>query len=326
MTTIEDYAFSNCYPVKITMPTTTISKVINSSVKESVKEIVLTDGKSIPENAFRDCNSLYKVTLHEGLTTISNGAFENCYSLLSITIPSTVKGCGETAFQNCYKLVEVIDNSSRNIAQYAPYCLIQSTGESQVQYTNDGYAFIAYGDAYYLLGYAGEDTDLVLPQSYDESIYNIYRYAFYECNLTSVSIPAVGDIGNYAFFGCASLESVTIGNSASYTIGKWAFCSCEKLSSLTIGSGVDTIKSEAFSGCNSLEEITLPSTLNKLEKNVFRSCSSLASVVFDYAGEYGVSYSETTDPSSREALNIDNSVTNATYLKSTYTSYFWYKQ
>ena len=326
VTTIEDYAFSNCYPVKITMPTTTISKVINSSVKESVKEIVLTDGKSIPENAFLDCNSLYKVTLHEGLTTISNGAFGNCYSLLSITIPSTVKGCGETSFQNCYKLVEIIDNSSRNIAQYAPYCIIQSTGESQVQYTDDGYAFIAYGDAYYLLGYVGEDTDLVLPQSYDESIYNIYRYAFYECNLTSVSIPAVGDIGDYAFYDCASLESVTIGNSASYTIGTQAFYSCDNLSSLTIGSGVDTIKSEAFSGCNSLEEITLPSTLNKLEKNVFRSCSSLASVVFDYAGEYGVSYSETTDPSSREALNIDNSVTNATYLKSTYTSYIWYKQ
>ena len=58
-------------------------------------------------------------------------------------------------------------------------------------------------------------------------------------------------IGNYAFWYCSTLTSVTIPNSVT-TIGHQAFEGCSCLTSITIPSSVTTIGDEAFSGCSGL--------------------------------------------------------------------------
>ena len=77
--------------------------------------------------------------------------------------------------------------------------------------------------------------DIVIPKSitYKNSNYSGTRigdYAFYECrSLTSVTIPnSVTSIGNSAFNRCSSLTSVTIPNSVK-SIGDFAFHYCSGL-------------------------------------------------------------------------------------------------
>ena len=74
--------------------------------------------------------------------------------------------------------------------------------------------------------------DIVIPESitFGYSIYSVTSigdFAFYDCNdLTSVTIPnSVTSIGNRAFHSCSSLTSVTIPNSVT-SIGKGAFEYC----------------------------------------------------------------------------------------------------
>lgn len=64
---------------------------------------------------------------------------------------------------------------------------------------------------------------------------NIGDYAFYQCyDLISVSIPeSVTHIGNWAFSYCDELEAVNIAGSVN-EIGVAAFGSCGKLTSLTV--------------------------------------------------------------------------------------------
>ena len=72
---------------------------------------------------------------------------------------------------------------------------------------------------------------------------------------TSYTIPnGVTNIGESAFDGYTSLESVTIPNSVT-SIGEWAFSSCTSLTSVTIGTGVTTIEDSAFADCPSLTSV-----------------------------------------------------------------------
>jgi hypothetical protein len=73
----------------------------------------------------------------------------------------------------------------------------------------------------------------------------------------AVTIPdringlAVASIGENAFYGCASLTSVTIPISVT-SIGKTAFETCVNLASVTIPNSVTSIGSQAFGDCYSL--------------------------------------------------------------------------
>lgn len=94
-----------------------------------------------------------------------------------------------------------------------------------------------------------------------------YTYEVYngEATITDVDESISGDvtipsklggypvttIGDYAFYRCVSLTSVTIPDSIT-TIGDYAFYQCDSLTSVTIGDGVTTIGNRAFDDCNGL--------------------------------------------------------------------------
>ena len=64
-------------------------------------------------------------------------------------------------------------------------------------------------------------------------------------------------IGNFVFFYCDRLTSITVPNSVK-SIGEEAFSGCFGLTSVTIGSGVTSIGSDAFSDCTSLQKVIVP--------------------------------------------------------------------
>ena len=92
-----------------------------------------------------------------------------------------------------------------------------------------------------------------------DGVTTIGQYAFYNCtNLTSITIPSsVTTIGNNTFGDCTSLTSITIPDSVT-TIGYGAFIGCTSLTSITIGNGVTTIGNDVFGGCPNLKTIYVP--------------------------------------------------------------------
>ena len=146
--------------------------------------------------------------------------------------------------------------------------------------------------------------DIVLPSKIEgKPVTSIGNYAFFLCSsLTSITIPdSVTSIGDSAFYRCSSLTSITIPSSVT-SIGNFAFKDCSSLTSITIPSSVTSIGSYAFDGCSKLNQINVD-TANT-------AYSSMNGVLFNKVKTELIRYPEgKTDTS----YAIPNSVTSIDY-------------
>ncbi|MBR4730626.1 MAG: leucine-rich repeat protein [Prevotella sp.] len=126
--------------------------------------------------------------------------------------------------------------------------------------------------------------DVTIPESFEYSgttysVTSIGDYAFYQCSgLTSVSMPdGVTSIGRSAFEKCSGLTSVNIPNSVT-TIGRYAFWECSSLSAITIPNSVGTIGYRTFSDCNGLTSVIIENGVTTIDDHAFWGCSSLTTI------------------------------------------------
>ena len=104
--------------------------------------------------------------------------------------------------------------------------------------------------------------------------------------IKEISIPAtVTTIGNSAFEDCRKMEKLIFEGADSEeatcsveSIGDWAFYNCHNLKSVTIPEGVTSLGDAAFYGCAYMENLELPSTLKSMGDNCFALCENLKSL------------------------------------------------
>lgn len=84
-------------------------------------------------------------------------------------------------------------------------------------------------------------------------------------------------LGDYAFYGCSGLTSLTLPSSVT-EIGEGAFLNCRGLTNFTIPSGVTSIGHGAFFCCYGLISLTIPSSVTAIGSRAFNDCSGLTSI------------------------------------------------
>lgn len=142
------------------------------------------------------------------------------------------------------------------------------------------------------------------------SVTSIGEVAFAGCtSLNSITIPnSVTSIGNEAFSGCKSLTSITIPDSVT-NIGGYAFYRCKGLTSITIPDSVTSIGGSAFYYCTSLTSITIPDSVTSIGNRAFSECNSLLSIIIPNSVT-SIGYDTFNNCTSLTSIIIPNSVTN----------------
>ncbi|WP_321437231.1 leucine-rich repeat domain-containing protein [uncultured Bacteroides sp.] len=216
-------------------------------------------------------------TLPNSVTSIGNYAFDGCTELASIDIPNSVTSIGNSAFYDCTGLASITIPYSVIFIGGAALAGCTKLEKIIVSENNPAYSSVEgvlfSKDCTKLIAYPYAKSNIyTLPNS----VTSIGDYAFYNCTgLTSVTIGnGVISIGDYAFYACTGLTSITIPNSVTF-IGNYAFAYCQYLTSITIPNSVTTIWNSAFSGCTRLTSVTIGNGVISIGDYAFADCKRI---------------------------------------------------
>jgi hypothetical protein len=131
------------------------------------------------------------------------------------------------------------------------------------------YYYRVDGDRVIITDYRGSEKDIVIPERIEgRPVIAIGNEAFYNAQLTGVTIPgSVTSIGQLAFYN-NQLTSVTIGNSV-ISIGEGAFRG-NQLTTLTIPGSVTSIGEGAFYN-NQLTTVTIGNSVTSIGESAFEN-------------------------------------------------------
>ena len=260
--------------------------------------IVIPDSVvTVGDYAFFRCENLTDVTLGAGVEVIGNYAFAACRGLTSVVIPDSVVTVGNSAFSQCENLADVTIGAG--VETFGANAFIYCSKITNI-YIKDLAAWCRI-----------EVADInSRPNLFAENIFlNGER-------VREFVIPeGITEIGDFAFTGFQSIESVYLSNSV-VKIGVYAFRGCSNVNHIYVddletwhnlswdnpigplpasydlyagGTLVTevtlperaTVKQGAFQGCKSIERVVIPRTVKKIEDNAFADCEGLIEIVFE---------------------------------------------
>ncbi|MBO7134916.1 MAG: leucine-rich repeat protein, partial [Bacteroidales bacterium] len=252
ITDIGQEAFRYCEGLtgELTIPNS-VTNIYNNAFSdcENISSVIIGNGITIIyQGVFFGCTRMTYISISNSVTTIVRGAFNGCYGLTSVTIPNTVTSIGESAF-----------GGVRNIEYNGT-----ATGSPWGALTVNGYI----------------DGNLVYT---DETRTNLTGCSTLT---TDVEIPnSVTSIGDYAFYRCDSLSSITIPNSVT-SIGNRVFSYCSGLEVFSVEP--DNTIYDSRNNCNAIIETETNSLIYGCKNTIIpNSITSIGDYAFFYSGLTG---------------------------------------
>lgn len=268
LTSIGKMVFGNCTSLNsVTIGTGVTSIEADAFLNAPLATKITYNAKNLTEhnNVFNNRPAI-SISIGSAVTGIPDNLFKGCSVVREITIPAKVTYIGKEAFSGCFSLYKV---------SFASGSTLTSIGNN----------------AFY-------DCTSLNTMSLPGSLIEIGDYAFYNANLSSVTIPKkVTTVGTYAYANNTSLRTLDVGVAVTF-IGEKAFNNAplssrityrptssnvvhnnvfqgKRTSAISITGGVVEMPDGLFKNCSMVKEVVVPSSLLRIGNNTFEGCTSL---------------------------------------------------
>ena len=239
--------------------------------RESIKKIQIETGvTSIGKSAFQYCSSLKSVNIPDSVNSIAGYAFHSCASLQSINIPDNVAEINGYTFCGCTSLSDI--TIPKNVTSINSTAFEECTGLSSINVAEENTEYCSVDGVLF----NKEKTTLMLYPAKKTS--------------TSYNIPeGVIKIESSAFRGCKNVRKVDNSKSVNY-LGKFVFNGCTNLTEINVETGntdyssVDGVLYAMDDTCSALvaypanksgASYTVPKNVIVMEYDAFSGCKNL---------------------------------------------------
>ena len=261
--------------------------------------------KSVGAAAFKGCTALTTATLPDALTEIPASMFENCKKLDTVNLPTSLTTIGKSAFASTIITSVTIPNTVTFIGEGAFYKSKLATlsfapggddnkltigSTSTTSAANGAFAYTPLSGTIqlpdrltvlgaYTFGYCQSLTEVKLPAN--GNVKSLSNYVFCYASINKIDLTGVQTIGNYAFYGCSQLTSVTIPEGVT-SIGQQAFRG-SAVNTVSLPGTLTTIDTYAFYGAK-LTSVYIPKSVTKIGQYAFGALTTLTNVTFELGG------------------------------------------
>ena len=236
-------------------------------------EVVVPEGTETIHSGASSSDNLTTITLPKSLRSIEEGGFEYSNGVTSITskmeVPATLgnHNFSYKVYNNATLYVPIGTKSKyeatdgwkdfKNIVEMgsnSPIDFADATVKAICveHWDTNGDGMLSYDEA-------AAVTDLGSAFSYNKEITSFDELKYF---------TGLKSIGEYAFYGCKGITSITIPNSVT-SIGEGAFSYCSGLASIFIPNSVTSIGRYAFAGCSGLTSVTIPESVISIGDRAF---------------------------------------------------------
>lgn len=228
------------------------------AVRDSVRKIVIEEGiTSIGKQSFSNFENLEEVVFPETLKIIGNGAFFECSSLAQVILPESVERLGAGAFAGCRSLASF---SGKGVVIFGNF-VFERTALTSFEIPEKTTKVSA-------LTFLGTPVGEYTVQS-GNTEFSAKDGVLFNADRSKLEIyPAEKEEKGYQIpEGCTE-------------IGRYAFRDVKNLKSIDL-TGVVSLEEGAFYGASLSGKLILPDSLTKLEGGfLFENCTELTSVDF----------------------------------------------